>query len=81
METMGNEALIRLLEHWDRAKGSAKKKPRTSAMRGFCFKSILLYFVSSISGKPSLPAPMTTTFALVELASFSVASMPFHLSS
>lgn len=39
------------------------------------------YFVSSISGKPSFPAPMITIFALVDVANFSVASIPFHLSN
>ncbi len=36
------------------------------------------YFVSRITGNPSLPAPTMITFVLAELASFSVASTPFH---
>jgi hypothetical protein len=34
-----------------------------------------------MSGSPSRPAPITTTFALADSASFIVASIPFHRSS
>ena len=34
-----------------------------------------------ITGNPFLPAPIITTFVFFEFASFSVASIPFHLSN
>ena len=41
----------------------------------------LHYFGSSTRGKPFLALPITTILVLVLVASFSVASIPFHSSS
>src|SRR5439155_113112 len=38
-------------------------------------------WVLRISGNPSRPLPITTTLALLDFASSSVASIPFHLRS
>jgi hypothetical protein len=47
----------------------------------FQWEFFFAYFVSRMSGKPSLPAQITTIFAFREFASFSVASIPFHRSN
>jgi hypothetical protein len=67
----------RLVERRDMANGITQDALVATA---FAYRAAN-YGVPRISGSPSFPEPMTTTFALADSASLLVASIPLHRSS